>query len=245
MKPLLHAKNAFITGTNRGIGKAMAQNFAQHGANLWLHARQETAEFSAFCESLAAEHGVWVKPVYFDLSDETQIKAALRAVVMERIPVDVLVNNAGMTSPNALFQMTPVDTMRRIMEVNFIAPMLITQLILRAIPRTGGSIINIASIAGIDGVAGQLEYCASKAALAAATKKLSHELKAQGLRVNAIAPGLTETDMLHNMSAEMGRDILGANGQIATPQSVAELCLFLASDLSTQLTGQVLRTDGK
>jgi 3-oxoacyl-[acyl-carrier protein] reductase len=244
---LLAGKSAVVTGCSRGIGKAILELFAQHGAHVWACARAPSDGFAASTRELAQRAGVEIVPVYFDLTDEDQVKAGANTIIAARRPVDVLVNCAAMVSENRLFQMTPLAEMRKVFQVNFFAQMQLTQYISRLMTRQKqGSIVNISSIAGLDGDPAQLEYVASKAALIGATKKLALELGEHGIRVNAVAPGLTSTDMLSGMTEAVlqrtvERTILK---RVAQPAEIAAAALFLASHLSSYVTGQVLRVDG-
>lgn len=244
---LLEGKTAVITGCSRGIGKAILELFAEHGAAVWACARQANDAFVATTQELAGRFGAAITPVYFDLEDDAQIKAGVQNIVAARRPIDVLVNCAGIVSENRLFQMTPIAEMRRVFQVNFFGQMLVTQYISRLMTRQGsGSIVNISSVAGLDGDPAQLEYVASKAALVGATKKLALELGGQGIRVNAIAPGLTQTDMVAGMTDELMRRTVERTimKRLARPAEIAAAALFLASPLASHITGQVLRVDG-
>lgn len=243
---LLNGKNAVITGCLQGIGKATLETFAKNGANVWACAFAPNDEFELFCDRLSEENNVWIKPVYFDLLDHEQIKAGLKLISSDKIPVHILVNIAGMTK-DALFHMIPMEQMRLIFEVNFFSQMYLTQYITKLMVRQKtGSVINISSISGLDGSYGQLSYSASKAALIGATKTLSAELAEKGVRVNAIAPGVIATDMnrivpeniinkhIQNMSIK----------RLGTADEVGKAIMFLASDLSSYVTGQIIRIDG-
>lgn len=243
----LQGKNAIVTGARTGIGRAIAELFAREGANIWAIVHREDAEWLSAMEALASECKVWIKPVYIDLSDEEQIKQGMQAIIREKLPIDILVNAAGIVSENRLIQMTNMQTMREVMEVNFFAAVQIAQLASRVMCRQkSGSIINIASIAGIDGDYAQLEYAASKAALIAATKKMAYEWGNIGIRVNAIAPGVTETKMIGGMDDKVTEDMIRHNthGRKGTPKEVAQLALFLASDESNYISAQTIRIDG-
>ena len=244
---LLQGKNIIVTGTNRGIGKAMVEVFARQGANVWACARKPSEEFEAFLQQTAAKNNVTIAPVYFELTNSDEVKASLRAVFAEKKPIDALVNCAGAVSPNALFAMTSIDVMRNLFEVNFFAQMYITQLVSRIMSRQkSGSIVFLSSVAGLDGDPGQLEYCASKSAIAGATKKLAHELGPQGIRVNAIAPGLTDTDMAKGMSDDLMRQTIDSVvlKRLGKPEEIANADAFLVSDFASYITGQVIRVDG-
>lgn len=244
---LLTGQTAVITGCARGIGKSILDAFASAGCNVWACVRAQSDEFDAHCRHLSETYQVQVTPLYFDLRREDEIKAAMKTLFSSKQKIDVLVNNAGVTSPNALFQMTSLDQMREVFEINFFAQMLVTQYVSRLMAKhQSGSIINVASIAGIDGNPGQLEYVASKAALIGATKKLAEELSVHNIRVNALAPGLVETDMIGRMADEVLEATLRQTTlkRLGQPHEIAKAALFLASDLSSFMTGQVMRVDG-
>lgn len=243
----LQGKNAIVTGARTGIGRAIVELFAREGANVWAVVHREDAEWLSVMEALASECDVWIKPVYIDLSDEEQIKHGVQTIIKEKEPIDILVNAAGVVSENRLIQMTTMQTMRGVMQVNFFAAMQISQLASRVMCRQkSGAIINIASIAGLDGDYAQLEYAASKAALIAATKKMAFEWGNYGIRVNAIAPGITDTKMIDGMDDAVTEDMIRHNtlGRKGTPQEVAQLALFLASEESKYISAQTIRIDG-
>lgn len=243
----LQGKNAIVTGARSGIGRAIVELFAREGANIWAIVHREDQEWLSAMERLAAEQNVWIKPVYIDLSDEEQIKQVIQTIIKEKLPIDILVNAAGIVSENRLIQMTPMQTMHEVMQVNFFAAVQVAQLVSRTMCRQkSGSIINIASIAGIDGDYAQLEYAASKAALICATKKMAYEWGNFNVRVNAIAPGMTETKMIGGMADAVTNDMISHNtlSRKGTPQEVAQLALYLACDESSYVTSQVIRIDG-
>jgi 3-oxoacyl-[acyl-carrier protein] reductase len=246
MSPLLKDKLAIVTGSNRGIGLEILRLFAEHGAHLIACARKPSDTFAALCEELASQHRTEVIPLYFDLAKPDEIKAALNQVVAMRRSVDVLVNNAGIAS-GALFQMTSMQTLRDTFEVNFFGQIQLTQTISRLMSRQrSGSIVNMASVAALHGQVGMMAYGSSKAAMTHATRVLANELGIQGVRVNAIAPNATQTDMLAQMEAGAREQLLQscALKRAAQPREIANVALFLASDLSSYITGQVLEVDG-
>ncbi len=243
---LLSGKNVIITGCNRGIGYSMLKCFASNGANIYACARKSTIEFEATVAEIANENGVEIWPVYFDLSDENQIKAAVKKIQMDRRPIHALVNNAGITY-NALFQMSSVEKLKETFIINFFSMFLFTQYISKLMVRQKyGSIVNIASTAGIDGNAGKSVYGASKAAVICMTKSIAEELGEHGVRANSIAPGITQTDMLSSMSEDViNESIIGSDLKRAgNPVEIANAAVYLASDLSSYVTGQVIRVDG-
>lgn len=243
---LLKNKTAIVTGCNRGIGKEVLKVFAENGADVFACARQESAEFSALIAQVAADTGRTITPIYFDLTNEEQVKAAVRSIVAFKKKIDVLVNNAGVAS-GSIFQMTSMSDMKDVFEVNFFSPLLFTQGISRYMARSrSGSIINIGSTAGLIGDAGTTSYGASKAALMFATKTMATELGEANIRVNAIAPSVTRTDMLGQMD-DKARDKLISACALKRPaevHEVANVALFLASDLASYVSGQILRVDG-
>lgn len=242
----LNGKNAVVTGCLRGIGRKTLETFAEQGANVWACAQHADEEFEKFCSELALRTGTWIKPVYFDFTNTDAIKAGLKAIVSDKQPVDVLVNVAGFTK-DAIFHMTSMEQLKLIFEVNYFSQILITQYITKLMVRQKrGSVINIASISGIDGSHGQLAYSSSKAALIGATRTISRELAQHGVRVNAIAPGVIDTDMNAVVPANIiASHVKGMSIQrMGSSSEVANAILFLASDLSGYMTGQIIRVDG-
>ena len=247
MASLLTGKNAVVTGANRGIGAAILAEFAAQGANVWACARREEPCFLEMCARLTQEHGVWIEPVIFDLADEDGIKAGVQQIRIGKKPVDILVNNAGVIPENRLFLMADPAEMQRVFAVNFFAAMQLTQRVAKLMVRQkAGAIVNICSIAALDGEPAQMEYVASKAALVGATRKLASELGAYGIRVNGIAPGPTQTDMLAAMEEGLRSRMEAATllHRLAEPQEIASVAVFLASDMASYMTGQILRVDG-
>lgn len=245
MKQLLN-KRALITGANRGIGKVIAETFAAEGASLLLCARAPHEEFSNFIDYLKQQYNCEARALYFDLGSEDEIKAAIKPIIQEKIPIDILVNNAGIAQ-GGFMQMTSIQNLRHVFEINFFSQIAITQLVVRAMAQhKKGSIINMASIAGMDSRPGYTAYGSSKAALIFATKTISQELASQGIRVNAVAPALTETEMANQMEIKAKQAMIeqSAMNRLANPQEIANVVLFLASDLSSFINGQVIRVDG-
>ncbi len=239
-------KNVFVTGTNKGIGKEILTQFAIKGANVFAHARKETPDFLLFIEELRKEHQANITPVFFDMTDSVKMKEEIQKLYKNKNYIDILVNNAGVAH-GAFFQMTSVSQIKEVFDINFFSHMELTQLILkRMTQRENASIVNISSISGIDLKEGNCAYGTSKAAMIAWTKVLSKELARYKIRVNAIAPGLTDTQMATMMENKAGAEMTNSSlmKRLGTPKEIAEVVLFLSSDNSSFINGQIIRADG-
>ena len=243
---MLKGKTAFITGSNRGIGKAIVEEFAKNGANIIAHARKETPEFVAFLKETAEKYGVDIRPAYFDMANYENIKLEFQALIKTQKIIHILVNNAGIFK-ESLVQMTLMDDVQKMFNINFLAPFYLMQLVSKLMVRQKeGSIINISSISALEGMEGQSVYGATKAALITVTKSLAKELGSFGIRANCIAPGVTETSLIRNMKPEVlcAEKSKVCLKRLGMPEDVAKVALFLASDESEYVTGQVIRVDG-
>ena len=239
-------QNALITGASRGIGAATLQVFASEGANVWAVCREMTEAFARRCEALANEHGVWIKPLACDLKDAAAIGAMFRSIMADKQPLDILVNNAGCMGEDRMFQMTPQDDMRRVFDINFFGTIEVSRLATRLMARNRrGAVVNVASVAGLDGDS-RLDYSASKAAVVAATKKMARELVSVGIRVNCVAPGMTDTDMTAGLGEKIEREALSRAllCRKARPEEIANVIAFLASEKASYVDAQVWRVDG-
>jgi 3-oxoacyl-[acyl-carrier protein] reductase len=243
---LLQGKTAVVTGASRGIGRCILETFASQGCSVFACVRTPTPELLQQFEELQARHQVNILPVQVDLADEASLKAAIRHIATHAQPVDILVNNAGVAS-GGLFQMCTAAQMRRVYEVNVFAPLLLTQgLVRKMVRQKAGAVINIASSAAFVADPGTLLYGSSKAALIRMTQSMATELGAFSIRVNAIAPGVTETEMLDQMDPAAREQLVqrSALKRPAQPQDVANTALYLASGLASFVSGQVVRVDG-
>lgn len=249
---LLEGKTAVVTGCNRGIGKAILENFAKNGADVFAVVRKEQEEFTLYINELMSEYKVDIIPIYMDLSNEDEVRSGAKSIIGykdasgEKKSIDILVNNAGMSNPLSSFAMTKMETIRSAFEVNLFGPMLLTQLLARNMMRNkSGSIVFVSSSAAFDGGA-NIEYSASKAAIIGEVKRLAVEYGPYNVRVNAVAPGLTATDMGNSMSEEDEKIALSMNimKRKGEPREIADTVAFLGSDMSSFITAQVLRVDG-
>ena len=237
---------AFISGASGGIGMATVEAFASRGYSVIAHARKDKDGFSEALQALSSQYDVEIEPVYFDMLDEEAMKTAVKELFSGKLYPEVLVNNAGIAH-GGLFQMTSVSTIEEVFAINLFAHMRLTQLLLRGMKRLKrGSVINVASISGIDLAPGNSAYGVSKAALIAWTKTLSKELGAEGIRVNAVAPGLTDTAMSYLMEDKAGKEMVARSvmNRKAEPAEIADVIAFLASSEARFVNGQVLCVDG-
>ena len=241
---LLENKVAIITGASRGIGKAISQRFAAEGANVGLIARS-VDRLEALRDELQAT-GVKVIVSPADVSDREQLVGAVEKCVDEFGGVDALVNNAGVARDNLVVRLSPEDW-ETVIRTNLSGAFYASQAVVRPMMRRRpGVIINISSIVGVSGNAGQANYAASKGGLIALTKSLAREMAPRGVRVNAVAPGFIATAMTDKIPAEL-RDKMVASiplGRMGMPEDVARAVLFLASPDAGYITGQVLVVDG-
>lgn len=241
---LLKDKTAIITGASKGIGKAVATLFAQHGANLFLISRDETALQSLKAE---LENGKNLISYYVaDITDQDRLKEVFTDIRQTKRSVDILVNNAGIME-DAVLQMVTPALVDKIYQTNVFGLIDMSKRASKLMLRNKqGSIINLTSIIGTHGNLGQTIYGSSKSAVIGFTKSLSKELSGINIRVNAVAPGFIDTDMTRNMDPKFFDKNMASigMGRMGQPEDVAKVILFLASDLSAYVTGQVIGVDG-
>lgn len=243
---MLKEKVCLVTGGNRGIGAATVQKFAQEHAIVYAAAR-EKGSIDLICREMSERYQTQVTPLYFDVTHENEAKSAIMTIKKQQGRLDVLVNNAGIMQ-DALIGMVSRSLIQSVFEVNVFAVMNMIQLANRLMSRQKfGSIINISSIVGVEGSAGQMVYSASKGAVIAITKTAAKELAVNNIRVNAVAPGIIDTDMVHSIGEEKIRESLKniRLGRLGKPEDVANAIAFLASDDAEYITGQILGVDGE
>lgn len=244
---MLAGKNIVVTGAGRGIGKSIVEECIKNHANVWACVRKHSSDMEEWINRLCRENTGFVKPIIVDFLSEESIKEAGSMILNDKLTINGIVNNAGIIDSGGLFSMTSMTDVRKTFEVNFFGPIYFTQrLIKRLIHQKKGAIVNISSIAAIDGEPGQFGYVSSKAAVNGATKKLASELGQFGIRVNAIAPGVTDTSMADAMASNLKESTISrvALKRMAEPEEVAKMCVFLLSDESSFVTGQIIRVDG-
>jgi len=241
---LLADKIAVVTGAGRGIGRAVALAYAKMGADVVCVSRTEENSAKVAAEVEAIGRRAWAVAV--DVSDTAAVDAAAKGILESTGGVDILVNNAGVTRDNLLMRMSE-EEWDTVIDTNLKGAFNFTKALTRPfIKQRSGRIINIASVIGLIGNAGQSNYAASKAALIGFTKSIAKELATRGITVNAIAPGFIETDMTAALSEKMREGILGnvPLERFGSPDDIAHAAVFLAMEPSGYITGQVLTVDG-
>lgn len=242
---LLEGKVGVITGGARGIGRAIALEFAKHGAHVAFSDMNEDENFKSLEKELEAL-GVKGKGYVSDASNYESSEKFIDEVVKDFGRVDVLVNNAGITRDTLLMRMTE-EQWDLVMKVNLKSVFNLTKAVQKyMLKQRSGSIINMSSVVGVSGNAGQANYSASKAGVIGFTKTIARELGSRNIRSNAIAPGFIITEMTHQLSDEVREDWIKKIplNRGGTPEDVANATVFLASDLSTYISGQVINVCG-
>lgn len=242
---LLEGKTAIITGGSRGIGKGIVEVFAKHGANVAFTYSSSAEAANALADEIS-KTGVKAKAYQSDASNYEESQNLAAEVVKDFGGIDILINNAGITKDNLLMRISE-DDFDKVIEVNLKSVFNMTKAVQRTmLKQRKGSIINMSSIVGVKGNAGQTNYAASKAGIIGFTKSVALELGSRDIRCNAIAPGFIETEMtgkLDEKTVQTWREAIPLK-RGGSPEDIANACVFLASDLSGYITGQVLNVDG-
>lgn len=245
---LLENKVVIVTGAARGIGEGIALKMAEHGAQVaFTYVSESSAEKAAALEEKLASTGVKAKAYRSNAGDFSECERFVSEVVKEFGTIDVCVNNAGISKDNLLLRMT-ADQWDDVMNINLKSVFNMTKQVIRPMMKAkSGSIINMSSVIGLMGNAGQGSYAASKAGIIGFTKSVAKELGSRNIRCNAIAPGFVETDMTSYLKEGEQSDKYKAGiplGRFGSAEDIANVTLFLASELSSYVTGQVLSVDG-
>ncbi len=242
---LLENKNALITGASRGIGRGIAEVFAKHGANV-AFTYNASAAAALELEKELQQYGGKAKGYKSDASQFDQAQQLVDDVLKEFGTIDILINNAGITKDNLLMRISEED-FDKVIEVNLKSVFNLTKAVIKPMMKQrSGSIINMSSVVGVKGNAGQTNYAASKAGILGFTKSVALELGSRNIRCNAIAPGFIETEMtdkLDENTVKSWRDAIPLK-RGGSPEDVANTCVFLASDMSAYITGQTIHVDG-
>lgn len=245
MSKLLENKTAIISGASRGIGRGIALAFARHGCNV-AFTYSSSVENAQLLERELNDLGIKAKSYQSNAADFNQTQALVNQVLEEFESVDILINNAGITKDNLLMRIGEED-FDKVIEVNLKSVFNMTKAIQRTfLKQKSGSLIHMSSVVGIKGNAGQSNYAASKAGIIGFSKSIALELGSRNIRSNVVAPGFIETEMTEKLSEDVVQKWregipLKRGG---APKDVANACVFLASDLSNYITGQVLQVDG-
>ena len=242
---MLKGKKALVTGSSRGIGRKIVEVFLANGAEVWGLCSKPSAA-KAELEAMAAEKGTAFHEICANVGDAEQLSEVVKAALAEAGNFDILVNNAGITRDGLSFRMKMEDW-QNVLNVNLTGTFVITQIVSNAMLKArSGSIINMSSIVGVHGGAGQVNYSASKAGLIGYSKSLAKEVGVRGIRVNCIAPGFIETDMTAVLKEDYVKPMLDKvpMKRGGKPEDIANVALFLASDMSSYVTGQVIGVDG-
>ncbi len=242
---LLEGKTALITGASRGIGKAIAQRFAGEGASIAITNIVEDEEFSNTVDEIKA-HGVHIKGYVSNAASYADSQRVVNEIIKDFGKIDILVNNAGITKDTLLMRMAE-EQWDAVISVNLKSVFNLTKAVLQTmLKQKNGSIINMSSVVGVSGNAGQSNYSASKAGILGFTKSVAKELGSRNIRCNAIAPGFILTEMTENLPPDIKSDWINKIPlkRGGTPDDVANTALFLASDLSSYISGQTIHVCG-
>ena len=243
---MLTGKSALITGATRGIGKGIAETFAKNGCNIAFTFASSVEKAKAFEAELTEKYGIKAKGYQSNAADFTQSEELAKNVIADFDRIDILINNAGITRDGLMLRMSE-EQWDEVINTNLKSAFNLTKSFLRHfMGNKAGSIINMTSVVGVTGNAGQANYAASKAGMIGFTKSIAKELGSRNIRCNSVAPGFIETEMTEALEAEVRK---GWTDTIplkrgGSPEDVANTCLFLASDMSAYVTGQTLSVCG-
>jgi len=242
---MLDGKVAIVTGGTRGIGIEIVRTFLENNAKVALLGTKEETVTKAINELKSENSNYEVIGFYPELNNEQQVEETFKKIKNTFGHIDILVNNAGMSSKTKLEDYT-IEEYDKISDLNIKSVFVCSKVVVPYLKETKGTIINTSSMVSIYGQPGGVMYPASKFAVNGITKSLARELAQFGIRVNAVAPGITETDMVKNLPKEMIEPLIKTIplGRIGTPRDIANCFLFLASDLSNYVTGEILQVDG-
>ena len=243
----LKNKYVVITGCNKGIGKETLKVFSEEGANVFACVRNKSSSISQYKKTLEKKNKNKIILIELDFSDKKIVQTAAKEILSYEKQIQSLINNAGAIE-TSLFQMSSMDSFYKLFDVNFFNQTLFTQYILKSLTKTkNGNIVYVSSTSALDGNTGRNIYSSTKAAINAQAKVLSRELGRLNIRVNIVAPGLVETDMMKNNTSKNVIEQVVQNTslrRVGNPTEIANTILFLSSDKSSFITGQTIRVDG-
>jgi 3-oxoacyl-[acyl-carrier protein] reductase len=246
LPPMLSGKTALITGASRGIGMGIAENFAKNGCNIAFTFASSIEKAKAFETELASKYGVQVKGYQSNAANFAESETLAQSVIADFGKVDILINNAGITRDALMLRMSE-EQWDEVINTNLKSAFNLTKAFLKHfLGNRAGSIINMTSVVGVTGNAGQANYAASKAGMIGFTKSIAKELGSRNVRCNAVAPGFIETEMTHALDENVKKSWMETIPlkRGGTPDDVANVCLFLASDMSAYVTGQTISVCG-
>lgn len=239
-------KTVVVTGSSRGIGLSILEEFAKEGATVIACSNRKTEAVIDKYQRMEEKYQVKIHPFFFDMSDEEAVKQAAKVIKEKAVEIHVLVNNAGV-SHIAPLMLTKLDDLHRVFQINFFSLIALTNGLLGSLKKAkGAAIVNMTSIAGLDGGVGVTAYGSSKAAIALTTKVMAQEFAPFKIRVNGVAPAMVDTDMASDMGYKAIENTKNATAlkRLAQPEEVAKTVAFLASGEASYITGQIVRVDG-
>jgi len=244
---MLDNKNVVLTGSNRGIGKSTLEILLKNGASVFACVRKLDEKTNELFSKLNSTYNNKVTPIELDFNKMENIKSSTDIILKKKEKIDILINNAG-SIIKANFLMTSLKDLKELFNINYFHQNLFTQYIIKnMVKNKSGSIVYVSSTSAIDGTAGRSAYSATKSAIMSQAKAVSREMGIFNIRINVVAPGLTNTDMMKNNTKDEFIKEYEKNSslrRVGDPKEIAEVILFLASDMSSYVTGQTIRVDG-